>query len=99
MMAIGFVMQFAGMQAGDYDQVMQILGLATPNSPEAADKWPGGIISHTAGGTAQGWCVVDVWESQERFDAFMQSRLGPAMGQAGLPEPEVTPFEVYNRHD
>jgi hypothetical protein len=62
-----------------------------------ANEWPVGIISHTAGTAEQGWCLVDVWGSQERFDAFMGSRLGPAMGRAGLPEPQVTPFEVYNR--
>lgn len=36
-------------------------------------------------------------ESQELFDAFMKSRLGPAIDKAGLPEPQVTPIEVYNR--
>jgi hypothetical protein len=97
-MAIGFVMQFTGMGVDDYNKVMRILELASPGVSGVADDWPGGIISHTAGSNEQGWCVVDVWESQERFDEFMQGRLGPAMGRAGLPEPDVTPFEVYNRH-
>ena len=39
--------------------------------------------------------MVQVW--RESFDAFMGSRLGPAMGQAGPPEPQVRTFEVYNR--
>jgi hypothetical protein len=30
--------------------------------------------------------VVEVWESQEAQAAFM-ARLGPALGEVGLPEP------------
>jgi hypothetical protein len=95
--AIGFVMQFSGMGVDEYNEVMQHLELETPDLKGVPNEWPVGIHSHTAGPTEQGWCVVDVWESQESFDAFMGSRLGPAMGKAGLPEPQVTPFEVYNR--
>lgn len=97
-MAVGFVMQFSGVGIPAYNDVMSNLGLESPGVTGVENDWPAGIISHVAGTTEQGWCVVDVWESQEKFDAFMQSRLGPALGKAGLPEPQVTPFEVYNRH-
>lgn len=97
-MAIGFVMQFAGMGIDGYNDAMTNLDLESPGVRDVTNDWPTGIIAHYAGPTEKGWCVVDVWESQERFDAFMQARLGPAMGKAGLPEPQVTPFEVYNRH-
>jgi hypothetical protein len=97
-MAVGFVMQFSGVGNDDYDAAMRNLELESPAVTGVANDWPIGIISHTAGPTDKGWCVVDIWESQERFDSFMTSRLGPAMGKAGLPEPQVTPFEVYNRH-
>jgi hypothetical protein len=97
-MAIGLVMQFDGIGITDYDEVMRHLELEAPGVTGVKNDWPDGIISHVAGSTEKGWCVVDVWESQDAFDAFMGTRLGPALGKAGLPEPKVTPFEVYNRH-
>ena len=99
-MAIGLVMMFEGVEKADYESVMSKdnLDLASPGNTSAADDWPDGIIAHYAGTTPNGWCVVDVWESQAKFDAFMQNRLGPALGKVGLPEPTVTPFELYNSH-
>jgi hypothetical protein len=97
-MAVGFVMQFSDVGIDGYNDAMRNLELESPGVKDVKNDWPAGIISHVAGATERGWCVVDVWESQEKFDAFMQGRLGPAMGRAGLPEPQVTAFEVYNRH-
>ncbi len=31
--------------------------------------------------------VIEVWDSQASQGAFMTSRLGPALGQAGVPAP------------
>ena len=62
------------------------------------DQYEAVMISHVAGAGPSGWCVVDVWESQAAFDQFLADRLGPALQTAGLPEPNVTPFEVYNSH-
>jgi hypothetical protein len=47
-----------------------------------------GPLSHTgAAGDGGDLVVFEVWDSQESQGAFMASRLGPALGQAGLPEP------------
>ncbi|HUC36323.1 MAG TPA: hypothetical protein VMR97_04305 [Acidimicrobiales bacterium] len=97
-MAIGLVMQFSGVGIKDYNDVMKLLELESPGVTGVKNDWPVGIISHVAGATENGWCVVDTWESQEKFDAFMQSHLGPALGKTGMPEPQVTPFEVYNSY-
>src|SRR5947208_13735427 len=72
-MAVCLIMQFAGMDTSKYDAVMEKLGLSAANS-----NWPKGIVSHVAGRTSEELCVVDVWESQQDFDAFMNSRLKPA---------------------
>jgi len=94
-MAIGLVMRFEGVNARRYDAVMDQLGLTATGG-----DWPEGIISHAAGATRDGWCVVDVWESQEQFDTFLHTRLEPAFERAGgLPEPEVIPFEVHLLHE
>jgi hypothetical protein len=88
------MMEFAGMDNRKYEAVMEKLGLrsATPN-------WPKGIISHVAGANTESLCVVDVWESQQDFDAFLKSRLKPAFDAVGgVPQPRVITFEVYNSY-
>ena len=92
-MAIGLVMQFPGGTAQQYDAVMVKLGLEGNQG-----EWPDGIISHFAGTYPDGWCVVDVWESQDKFGAFMRDRLGPATQEVGVPEPQVTPIQVHNTY-
>jgi 8-oxo-dGTP pyrophosphatase MutT (NUDIX family) len=93
-MAVCLLMQFAGVDAGTYEEVMEELGLRGANP-----DWPSGIISHVAGFTSDGMYVVDVWESQEDFDAFVESRLQPAFeAVGGIPEPQVTKFDVHNSY-
>ncbi|HEY3070523.1 MAG TPA: hypothetical protein VGJ34_09420 [Gaiellaceae bacterium] len=55
---------------------------------------PAGNIIHTAGEGPNGFRVVDVWESQEAFDNFMNEKVMPAMEEAGMdmpqgPQPEI----------
>lgn len=97
-MAIGLVMSFDGVTKDQYEAACgpNGLDLKTPGNPNASDEWPEGVISHHAGPSPSGWVVVDTWESQAHFDKFLESRLGPAIGQAGIPQPKVTPFEIYN---
>ena len=93
-MAVALIMQFAGIDTGKYEAVMEKLGLRSANP-----NWPKGILSHVAGRTSEGLCVVDVWESQQDFDAFMNSRLKPAFDAVGgLPQPRVTSFQVHNSY-
>jgi hypothetical protein len=96
-MTIGLIMQFDGVGEKEYDDVMRVLGMRSPGAQDGANDWPKGIISHTAGNAGTGWCVVDIWESQAAFDDFFGSRLGPALEKVGtLPQPQITPFDVYN---
>ncbi|CAN5187783.1 hypothetical protein BH18ACT4_BH18ACT4_03290 [soil metagenome] len=99
-MAIGLVMTFRGVTQEHYEAAMgpRGLDLRSPQNPEAGADWPEGIIAHVAGATIAGWCMVEVWESQDHFARFRESRLAPALEQAGIPEPNVIPFEVYNTH-
>lgn len=93
-MAVCLIMQFAGMDTSKYEAVMEKLGLSGANP-----NWPKGIVSHVAGRTSGELCVVDVWESQQDFDVFMNSRLKPAFDAVGgLPQPRVTSFQVYNSY-
>jgi hypothetical protein len=76
------ILEFEGFGADTYDQVNETLGI---NMKSGEGDWPAGLHTHLAGPTeGGGWIVVEVWETQEDQDAFMQSRLGPALHQAGV---------------
>jgi hypothetical protein len=66
--------------------------------PEEAS--PEGLIMHTAGQTDEGFYVYDVWESQEHFGRFVETKLGPALAQlaggpsGAQPEPQFFPIET-----
>ena len=93
-MAVCLIMQFTGVDAGKYEEVMEELGLRGANP-----DWPSSIISHVAGFDSDGMYVVDTWESQEDFDAFAESRLQPAFeAVGGLPQPQVNTFDVHNSY-
>ena len=63
--------------------------------PEAPSDWPvEGLLVHAAGQGAQGFRVVDVFESQEACDQFVQI-VGPIFQELGV---DVTP-EVYAAHN
>jgi hypothetical protein len=81
-MAEIFILEFEGLSAEAYDRVNQTLGI-NPDSGEG--DWPAGLHTHLAGPTdGGGWIMVEVWESQEDQDEFMRTRLGPALGKAGV---------------
>jgi hypothetical protein len=78
--------EFTGVSAHDYRAVNKILGL----DPDTGDGLgPVALLSHTgAAGPDDGFVVFEVWESQQAQTEWMASRLGPALTQAGLPEPK-----------
>jgi quinol monooxygenase YgiN len=53
-----------------------------------------GCMIHTIGEGPNGFRVVDVWESQEAFDSFMNDKLMPAMQEAGMSDMIGTPPEI-----
>jgi hypothetical protein len=68
--------------------------------PMREEDSPEGLILHTAGESAEGFYVYDVWESQAHFERFLQSRLGPALAELGAgasdtgPGPQFYPIET-----
>jgi len=61
---------------------------------------PTGLIVHTAGFAESGFRIVEVWESQEQYDAFMRDVVMPAVmkvtaGNPGSP-PRVSSYELHN---
>jgi hypothetical protein len=61
---------------------------------EKPSDWPvNGLLVHVAGETANGFRVVDVWESEEAFGKFGEA-LAPVMAKLGIKERP----EVYSIH-
>ena len=57
---------------------------------------PDGGIQHVAWFDDRGMNVVDVWESEEQFNAFIQKQVMPAVQDLGIPEqPEVQIDEAH----
>lgn len=94
-MAELLILEFEGRGVDDYHKVNGILGIDM--SSDEGD-WPKGLRTHIAGPTEKGLAVIEVWESKAEQEDFMHSRLGPALGQAGMPEPsraEWAPLETH----
>lgn len=84
-MAEGLILEFQGVGKAEYDKVNSALGI---DSTKSDADWPDGIQFHAAGSTDDGgFVVMEVWESREKNEQFMSTRLGAALGQAGVPQP------------
>ena len=60
-------------------------------------KQPQGAISHAASFDEAGDAhVVDVWNSPEELDNFLQTRLGPAFQKFNIPQPQVEIYPLHN---
>ena len=85
-----------GLDAALYDQVNDRVN--PPGSP------PPGLIFQSAGPSPDGgWRIVDVWDSRETFDRFLESRVMPAFSDIVGPEalaqgdpPKITSWPVHN---
>jgi hypothetical protein len=93
-MAVMLIGKVEGLDAGTYDKINEEMGLSEGNLPD-------GLISHTAGEADGGTMIVDVWESMDKFESFMQGMLMPAMEKVGVPVPDNPQppdrYEVHNR--
>ena len=84
-MAEALILEFGVATPEDYNGVNTRLGI-DPVTGEG--DWPDGLVSHTGSATqAGGLLVFEVWDSKESQASFMESRMGPALHEAGLPEP------------
>ena len=76
-----------GATLDQYDEVSNKIG---------TDK-PDGVHAHIAGATDGGIKVIEVWDSEDHVNRYMEEGgLGQAMQEAQVPEPKITQFEVHN---
>jgi quinol monooxygenase YgiN len=86
-MRYGVRMEFPGVTQAQYDQMHAV---AAAMAGEAT-----GFVAHIAGPTDGGWYMIEVWQSKEDHQRFMQSLV--AKMPAGGPQPRIEEFEVYSR--
>jgi hypothetical protein len=96
-MAAAIILEFEGVDKSMYEAVNSKLGI-DPSTGKG--DWPAGMQSHLAGTTDDGGLVVvEVWDSREKQGAFMNSRLGAAIADSGVPAPvRITWIDVLAQH-
>ena len=76
-------MKWDGVTPDQYDEACDVVQWET-------DAPPGGIF-HVAWFEDGGLRVLDVWETPDQFQAFVDTRLGPGTAKVGIAgEPQVT---------
>ena len=87
-MAVIVYVQVSGFTAAQYDAVR--------SEVHPGGHIPPGNMFHAAGDADGTWSVVDLWESAEAFEGFMQSAIGPAMAKAGVTtQPQIKVWPLH----
>ena len=89
-MAIGYYFTPENMSADQYDEAMEKLD-------QAGEATPDGRLVHVVfkDNRSGGLHVFDVWESEEKFDAFGQT-LMPVLGELGIDPGQPETVEVHS---
>ncbi|HTZ43098.1 MAG TPA: hypothetical protein VMB79_04490 [Jatrophihabitans sp.] len=84
-MSDALMLEFTGVTEQQYQAVNTLLGI---DARTGAGDWPRGLLDHTGATSPDGSLVVfEVWDSQQSQLEFMNSRLGHALSEAGVPAP------------
>ena len=87
-MSVVMLMRWDGVTLDQYDQALKLVGWE--------DEPPAGGIFHVATHDGQALRAIDIWESAEHFQQFVNQRLMPGVAELGLPgEPDI---EIYPAH-
>jgi hypothetical protein len=88
-MAVMMIMEWPTVTLEGYEKVRQLTNFESDP--------PAGGMFHVAALDGDRLRVVDVWETAEQFQAFVEARLMPATQQAGITAaPEVKILPAYN---
>jgi hypothetical protein len=87
-MAVGIRIKLAGVGVEEFDRVDAAINVRGDH--------PDGLIFSASGPTADGWRVIDFWESRAQFDTFAAERIGPAVAAIGSTmRPEIDEFLIH----
>jgi hypothetical protein len=59
---------------------------------------PPGVIFHAASfdNSGNNGCVADVWESEDQWNNFLNTRLKPAFQKGNVPPPKTQILQIHN---
>ncbi len=83
-MPAALILEFEGVGNEQYEAVNSRLGI---DMGSGRGDWPAGLLTHIAGPKPGGWVVLEVWDSQQSQERFMQDRLGRALQEGGIEAP------------
>ena len=89
-MAVGLRLEYANLTLQDYDSVCEALHFPA--------EWPDGLRAHASTEVDGRLRVMDMWESRQHFDRFVESRLDSAVGKAlgdRAESPQITEFQLH----
>lgn len=87
-MAIVVRFEVPGMGQEQYDAIIDRL--------QARGALAEGRKAHVSCPAKDGWFVLDVWESPQALERFVQSALGPTFQELGLPQPAPAVAPLHN---
>lgn len=89
-MAFARIAVFPGGTKEQYEYLGSLMGEGVADQPERR------LLA--AGPSDEGWTILQVWDSQEALDRFIEEHLRPAMEQAGdrgyPAPPKITDIEL-----
>ncbi len=94
-MAICVLFECPGVTQAQYDEALE--KVTGGRAGKTLADWPAsGLLLHVAGPTANGWRVVDVWESEADLMKFA-GVLMPILKSLGFPDitPEIIPAHNF----
>lgn len=83
-MAFARIAVFPGGTQEQYEHLGQLMGEGVAHQSERR------LLA--AGPSEDGWTIIQVWDSKEPLDRFIEEHLGPAMqraGDKGYPQPPI----------
>jgi hypothetical protein len=88
-MSVAFIFDFEGSTKAQYDGVIAAMELDGKVAP--------GGLYHGAGSAPGGLRVIDVWEGDQPFEHFAQTKIGPLTAAQGMPEPSLQRMEAASQ--
>jgi hypothetical protein len=87
---VAVVMDFVGATVAQFDEFLDGVQLRS-----GASGLPGSLFQWSRA-TPDGVRVTEVWRSSDHFHLFLRNVIAPRLADAGLPQPEITIYEVHS---
>ena len=87
---VAVLMDFVGATLPQLDHLLEGMRLS-PYGPGVT-----GSLFQWSRRTLDGVRVTEVWQSHNHFEVFLGEEIEPRLSEAGMPEPEITTYEVHS---